>query len=274
MKKKLPEIMLRISSGIVYLGIILLLIILNNINFAIVLTVLASVLIIWEYFSCTELKLSPYMFLGFLLSIVLGICLIFFKEKVFNYLTIAFVMTFIITVILGLIFSQKYSFSSIPISIFGYIYTIGLPLFLTKLFFLNQGNIKFTLLITIIVATDTFAFFIGRKFGKHKLTKISPNKTIEGSIAGVIAAIIFSMIYTVIVNQYYDFNLNYFIMIAIAIFLSVISQLGDLIASYIKRAYNIKDFGDLLPGQGGLLDRIDSLIFAAPVAYVLIKFLM
>ena len=263
MKKKLPEIILRGSSGIVYIGVIVLLILLNNIIFSIALTVLASMIILWEYFSCTDLKLSPYMIFGFILTIALGVLLFIFKEKVF-----------IITVIIGLLSSERYSFNSIPIAIFGYIYTIGLPLFLIKMFFLEQGNIKFTLLITIVVATDTFAFLVGKKFGKNKLTKISPNKTIEGSLAGIVSAVIFSMIYTAIVNTYYDFNLNYYIMFIVSTFLSVVSQLGDLLASYTKRAYNVKDFGNLLPGQGGLLDRVDSLIFAAPMAYLLIKILM
>ncbi len=274
MKKKLPEIILRGSSGIVYIGVIVLLILLNNIIFSIALTVLASMIILWEYFSCTDLKLSPYMIFGFILTIALGVLLFIFKEKVFDYLFISFAIIFIITVIIGLLSSERYSFNSIPIAIFGYIYTIGLPLFLIKMFFLEQGNIKFTLLITIVVATDTFAFLVGKKFGKNKLTKISPNKTIEGSLAGIVSAVIFSMIYTAIVNTYYDFNLNYYIMFIVSTFLSVVSQLGDLLASYTKRAYNVKDFGNLLPGQGGLLDRVDSLIFAAPMAYLLIKILM
>lgn len=274
MKKKLPEIILRGSSGIVYIGVIVLLILLNNIIFSIALTVLASMIILWEYFSCTDLKLSPYMIFGFILTIALGVLLFIFKEKVFDYFFISFAIIFIITVIIGLLSSERYSFNSIPIAIFGYIYTIGLPLFLIKMFFLEQGNIKFTLLITIVVATDTFAFLVGKKFGKNKLTKISPNKTIEGSLAGIVSAVIFSMIYTAIVNTYYDFNLNYYIMFIVSTFLSVVSQLGDLLASYTKRAYNVKDFGNLLPGQGGLLDRVDSLIFAAPMAYLLIKILM
>lgn len=274
MKKKLPEIILRTLSGIIYISVIIMLVIFDNIYLTITLTGIASLFIIWEYFSCTNLKWSPHMFIGFIFSLLLTTFLILDKNKTFKYLSNIYILLFLIVTLVGLIFSKKYDFNSITIAIFGYIYTIFLPMYLTKIFVLDKGNIKLSLLLVIVIATDTFAFLIGRKFGKRKFTKISPNKSIEGTIAGTIAAIIFSMIYTVIVNIYYNFNLNYYIMIAIAICLSIISQLGDLIASYIKRTYKKKDFGNILAGQGGLLDRVDSLIFAAPFAYLLIIFLM
>ncbi len=273
-KKKLPEIILRTITGIIYMGIIVLLIALNNIFFAIILMGIASLFIIWEYFSCVDLKLSPFMILGFLISIILTISLLLFEILVFKYLAIFLILIFIGTTIIGIFASKKYTFNNLSMAIFGYIYSIFLPIFLTRIFFLKEGNIKLSLLLTVVIATDTFAFLIGRKFGKHKLTKISPNKSIEGSIAGIIAAIIFTMVYTVIVNKYFNFNLNYYIMAAIAIVLSIVSQLGDLLASYIKRAYNKKDFGNILAGQGGLLDRVDSLIFSAPIAYLMIILLM
>ena len=129
-------------------------------------------------------------------------------------------------------------------------------------------------MITIVTFTDTFAYLIGGKYGVHKITKISPNKSVEGVVSGLIAAIISTLIYSIIVNTYFNFNLNYYLMIAVAIVLSIIAQIGDLVASYIKRAYNKKDFGKILVGVGGLLDRIDSLIFTAPFAYVLISLIM
>lgn len=273
-KKKLPEMVLRIFSSVVYICIIILLVACDNKIISTIIAGIASLIAVWEYFNCVNLNKSPYIILGFILSVLTTISILVFKTDSFTYFSTAFIIVFAITTIVGLFISKRYSFNDIALSIFGYIYTIFLILFMTRIFFFENGNIKITLLLTIVLATDTFAFLIGRKFGKHKLSKISPNKSIEGSVSGVIASVIFTLIYTVLVNRYFHFNLNYLIMIAIAIGLSIISQLGDLVASFIKRAYKKKDFGNLLPGQGGILDRIDSLIFSAPFAYIIIMLIM
>lgn len=275
-KKNLPEIILRLISGTIYIAVLISLIVLNNTYLVISIVGLASLFFIWEYFNCVDLKLSPHMILGFIISLATTAALLIFQDISFKYFSIAIALIFIITIILGILFSKKHSFNSIPITIFGYLYSVYLPIFLVKIYFLKQGNIKLALLFIIAIATDTFAFLIGKKFGKHKLIKISPNKSIEGSISGVIAAIVFSLLYAFIVNNYYNFNLNlnYFIVVGFAIILSVFAQLGDLTASYIKRAFNKKDFGNILAGQGGLLDRMDSLIFIAPIGYLIIRFLI
>lgn len=273
-KKKLPEIVLRTITGTMYFAIIVLLLVFDDRYFATAFAGIASLFAVWEYFSCVELKKSPFMIYGILLSILTTVSVCIFQEKVFEFFSLILVFVFAITIIIGILASKKYSFKDIVVAVFGYLYTIFLVMFIARIFFFTQGNIKVALLLTIVIATDTFAFLIGRKFGKHKFTKISPNKSIEGSIAGIIAAIIFSMVYTVVVNKYFSFDLNYFIMIAVATVLSILSQIGDLAASYIKREYNKKDFGNVLAGQGGVLDRIDSLIFTAPFAYLIISWLM
>lgn len=109
----------------------------------------------------------------------------------------------------------------------------------------------------------------GRAFGKHKLTTISPKKSVEGSIGGTIGAIILALIYTYIVHNYVDLELSYFLVAVSTLVLSILSQIGDLAASSIKREMEVKDYGNILPGHGGMLDRIDSLIFIAPFAYFL-----
>ena len=113
-----------------------------------------------------------------------------------------------------------------------------------------------------------FAYFIGKKFGKHKFSKVSPKKSIEGCIAGTIGAILIILIYTYFVNTYFNLNYSYIYIGIMAIILSLIGQIGDFVASSIKRYVDIKDYSNLIPGHGGMLDRIDSLIFLAPFAYV------
>jgi len=134
------------------------------------------------------------------------------------------------------------------------------------------GEIYLWYLVIAAWGTDSFAYIIGKVFGlgKHKFSKISPNKSIEGCIAGVIGAIILMTAYTWIGNQYLGMNFDYLYIIIIAIVLSLVGQMGDFAASSIKRYTGIKDFSNLIPGHGGMLDRIDSVIFIAPFAYFLL----
>ena len=136
----------------------------------------------------------------------------------------------------------------------------------------NNKTNRITIWFVFIAAwgTDTFAYCVGRRFGKHKFSKISPNKSIEGCVAGTLGAIICMIIYTVIVNNFLHTNFNYIIVAIIGLILSIIGQIGDFAASSIKRYTEIKDFSNLLPGHGGMLDRIDSVIFIAPFAYFLL----
>ena len=123
-------------------------------------------------------------------------------------------------------------------------------------------------LFLITILTDTFALFIGKSFGKHKLAPlISPNKTIEGAVGGsVVATILASLFYIFVVKDYSSI----IIVIVLTFVLSLVGQLGDLIKSSIKRHAGIKDFSNLIPGHGGILDRLDSIIFVM-MAYILIS---
>ena len=129
--------------------------------------------------------------------------------------------------------------------------------------------------ILIIAAwgTDIFAYFIGKHFGKHKFSKVSPKKSIEGCIAGTIGAVVLMLGYTYFANNYWGVNYSYAYIAIIGIILSLIGQIGDFSASSIKRYVDIKDFSNLIPGHGGMLDRIDSLLFLAPFAYALFTLL-
>ena len=122
--------------------------------------------------------------------------------------------------------------------------------------------------------TDTMAYFTGRLFGKHKLAPdISPKKTIEGSIGGSICCAIAFVLLGVIVSFVVpDSSPNYIFLAVSGLVISVISQAGDLIMSAMKRHYGIKDFGNLLPGHGGILDRMDSMLAVSLGIEVMVMF--
>ena len=130
----------------------------------------------------------------------------------------------------------------------------------------SKGHIYVWLIFIIAFITDIFAYFAGYLFGKHKLIpKVSPKKTIEGSIGGILGSTL------VCLGFGYYFNLNLTMIILLGFFGSIIAQMGDLFASSIKRYVGIKDYGKLIPGHGGVLDRFDSVILVAPFVYSVIN---
>ncbi|MCT0005963.1 phosphatidate cytidylyltransferase [Weissella confusa] len=129
----------------------------------------------------------------------------------------------------------------------------------------NAGLDTLMFAFLIVWLTDSGAYMIGRKLGKHKLTKISPNKTWEGSIGGTVVAVIAAAVYTYFFPQAYGWP----VMIIISIVLSVAGQFGDLIESGLKRFYKVKDSGNVLPGHGGILDRFDSMLIVLPLMYLI-----
>ena len=167
--------------------------------------------------------------------------------------------------------------------IFGIVFLL-FSFYLAYLLRTEQGYKVFILVILISVLTDLGGFIFGKIFKGPKLTKISPKKTYSGVIGSFILSLVGSLIFieyfvglkTYIYLNYlsfeqYGINLNLFILFFILIS-SLISQSGDLIVSYFKRIAKIKDTGKLLPGHGGLLDRIDGIIFTVPFIYLILKF--
>ena len=125
--------------------------------------------------------------------------------------------------------------------------------------------------------TDTFAYFVGRKFGKHKMAPvISPKKSVEGAIGGLVLSVAFNVAVFAGV-KHWAFGgtsaISFVFVIVMSVLLSGISMLGDLTASLLKRNYSIKDFGKIMPGHGGVMDRFDSMIFVTPALVAAIKFI-
>ena len=136
--------------------------------------------------------------------------------------------------------------------------------FLSLLFvrdFKNIGQYIYLLIFIGAWSTDIFAYFTGRFLGKHKLAKdISPKKTVEGSIGGIVFCAISYAVFGFIMDKYFEADSNILLLVISGVVISVISQVGDLIMSAIKRRYNIKDYGKIFPGHGGVLDRFDSIL--------------
>ena len=127
--------------------------------------------------------------------------------------------------------------------------------------YLPYGQYTFVLVFVAAWVCDSFAYFTGRIFGKHKLAPhLSPKKTIEGSLGGIIFAVLGCMLYGLVIEKITGLNAKYLVLAAAGLILSIVSQIGDLWASLIKREYGVKDYSQMMPGHGGIMDRFDSII--------------
>ena len=165
----------------------------------------------------------------------------------------------------------RFDFKKFAYAIVGAIY---LPLFVTAIYLirtLDNGRYVFWLVFISSWICDTCAYLVGCSIGKHKLAPVlSPKKSIEGAVGGIAGAVIVAFVFGYFVEyKLFGGQANYVAYMIICFFGAIISQVGDLFASAIKRNNDIKDYGTLIPGHGGILDRFDSVIFVAPIIYLL-----
>ena len=162
--------------------------------------------------------------------------------------------------------SKKLSvhFQELTYSSFGMIYAGWLPMLMVNIYRSHQGDHWLLFTMLVVWSSDTFAYFGGKYFGQRLFYEtISPKKTWEGAIAGSLGALVVSLVYASI-----NINGISFIQIGVmSLTMSIVSMLGDLCESMMKRAANVKDSGNILPGHGGFLDRFDGVVFALPVMY-------
>ena len=183
-----------------------------------------------------------------------------------NYLELSISYTYTLIFILFLIaiipiLTLRKNIMDIVVTFFGIFYVgVLIDFIILTMDNFDMGKIYVWLIFIIAFATDTCAYFVGYAFGKHKLIpNVSPKKTIEGSIGGILGSTICCLIFGHI------FNLNMVLMLILGSIGSIIAQIGDLFASSIKRYVGIKDYGNLIPGHGGILDRFDSVILVTPL---------
>lgn len=177
-------------------------------------------------------------------------------------------LTLFICIYIWLYGSKKpndWLFYSLTKAAIGFLYVVLLPVMVIKLLDLNAGEIWFLLLLLMVFCGDIFAYFGGRQFGRRMLSpSLSPKKTMEGSFFGLVGSSLPSL-----VIWYWHFEqIPALLFVNIALLAGLLAQTGDLFESLIKRIANVKDSGGIMPGHGGVLDRIDGVLFASPIVYV------
>lgn len=166
----------------------------------------------------------------------------------------------------------KYEISSVAIAFLAVFYVTIMLSYVYQIRMMDNGGYKVVLLFLSAWGNDTLAYCAGRLFGKHKMSPIlSPKKTIEGAVGGVVGAGLLGAIYGLVAKHFIVESFNTVIVFgAICAIGGLISIVGDLAASAIKRNYEVKDYSNLIPGHGGILDRFDSIIFIAPIIFYIL----
>lgn len=232
---------------------------------------LCSVLAVYEMLACIGMKRS--IAIGAPLYVIAAVLPFFLRLNADRELIrqVALVICFVLSLYFFavLTFSHgKYKLADIAICFFTVFYIlVGFNAILYLRDFEYAGKYVYLMIFIGAWVTDTFAYFCGMLFGrggKHKLIPdVSPKKTVEGSIGGIVFCILAMILYGVVINQITDLRANYLVLIVGGLLASIVSQIGDLCMSVIKRTYGIKDYGKIFPGHGGVLDRFDSVIAVA-----------
>jgi len=260
----MKEILRRSITGVIYIVLLLSAVFLSSDAFDF-LFMIFGLACIYEYKRLVGLK-GYFIFLAYL--VLWWIFIYIIKEN--NKLPINILMSLTIIVNIGMLFylysKKERQFSKAEKFIAGLFYIGGGCIFLTMIPYKNEEFAKFLIIgiFILIWVNDSFAYIVGRTLGRTKLfPRVSPKKTWEGTIGGMVFAL-----GTAYFMANYEPIVNPLQWVALAAVIVITGSLGDLVESKLKRSAGVKDSGAIMPGHGGMLDRLDSLIFAAPFAYL------
>lgn len=257
----------RTISGIVLLALI----ICGNIAGGIYWLLFAGVLslsAIYELFKALSLHRTVMFYIALFTDIVLYCVLYIGYEQLFFAVVVLY---FIVLMGIYVIKWPAYDVHMIADSLFIFIYAGLCMSYLYQVRAVNYGMYYIWLVFIVSWGNDTFAYLTGILLGKHKLPgTLSPKKTIEGCIGGAVGVVIIAFFYGLYLTNYMDDTHSFYIIFPIICGIgALMSQVGDLAASAVKRNKDIKDYGKLIPGHGGIMDRFDSVVYVAPVVYYL-----
>ncbi len=266
-------------SGIIFIGALLLM---NTIVFPIFIALLSGIAV-WEIEKAVGLKNKMIM----VISLVLSVAIPFIVNFDIKLPIAAFGGVYVVLVFIFMLLQfESTKFEQAVTAIFASVcvpFSFSLMIVFRDVYKHFDGYTKIDGIYLLLFAffaswmTDIFAYFVGSKIGKHKLCpKISPKKSVEGAVGGVVGAIILNVLLLFVFKKFFfegESILSYITVAGLSVVLSIVSMFGDLAASTIKRNFGIKDFGKLLPGHGGIMDRFDSALFVMPVLYSAIYFI-
>jgi phosphatidate cytidylyltransferase len=257
----------RLLSGIILLVIAITVVVLGgNILYATLLII--SMIGMMELYRIVHVNKAFPGILGYAAGIAFYLLLYFELQE---YQTMLFILFLLLLMSVYVFDFPKHSTEQIAVSFLGLFYVSIMLSYIYQVRMLEDGALLVWLIFIGAWGSDTCAYCVGVLIGKHKVApKLSPKKSVEGCIGGVVGAALIGLLYGVIFQgKITGIEHPQLVFAIIGAASSVISQIGDLAASAMKRNHDIKDYGTLIPGHGGILDRFDSIIFTAPVVYYL-----
>lgn len=264
----------RVLTSLIGFPIVVVMIALGNapiIDFAIM---IIAIICMYEYLGIVSKVCNPIKWIAYLSTIIIFLVSVV-PANVMKYIMLFSIPLTLLILFLHIIVSDmKISFKDVAYTFLGIAYVTVFITFMGLIVIQEKGKLALGYTLMTAWATDVFAYTAGKLFGKHHFSKVSPKKTIEGCISGALGAVIVGFIYAIIANSVGAIQLQgiqYLYAIIIPLVLGIISQIGDFTESSIKRFADVKDSGNILPGHGGMLDRIDSVIFIAPFVYLILK---
>ncbi len=258
----------RLASGIVLMAVTITLMVYGGYPLFWVITAI-SLIGLYELYKAVGMERTVPALAGYISSIVTDLLLL---KNEYEYLVMWIIFTLMVFMACYVVSYPRFNSEQITMLFFGIIYVTIMLSFVFKVRFVQDGHLLVWFIYIGAWGSDTCAYCVGKLIGKHKMpSKLSPNKTIEGCLGGVAGAALIGFIFATV---FYDNKDIWWQLPLIGAVSSVISQIGDLAASAIKRNHDIKDYGNLIPGHGGILDRFDSIIFTAPVVYYLVEFII
>lgn len=262
----------RLLSGILLVIIALIIIVAGgDILFATILAI--SIIGMTEIYKILDINKKPLGFVGYVAASAYFALLRLELTNWITFLTIAFLLLILATYVFSY---PKYRSEHIMLAFFGLFYVAFMLSYVYQIRMLEQGAFLVWLVFICSWGCDTCAYCVGMLIGKHKMAPVlSPKKSIEGAVGGVVGAALLGALYALSINHFATgTHASVIVYALIGAVGGLISQLGDLAASAIKRNHNIKDYGKLIPGHGGILDRFDSVIITAPIIFYMATILM
>ena len=263
----------RISSALIGFPLVVLIMVIGNKHVISVGMAIIAILSMSEYLNAVSKKANPVKWLAYLSCGLISLLGLVPTDLYANVILVAIPIILLLLFLQVIVTEMKTNFNDLVYTFVGIIYIAFCIGSMSMVRNLENGKILIWYIFWAGWATDVIAYSIGRRFGKHKFSKVSPKKSIEGCVAGTIGAIIVALVYTYFINTYSAVQYSYVNISIISLILSLVGQVGDFAASTIKRYVEIKDYSNLIPGHGGMLDRIDSIMFIAPFAYMLLNLL-
>ena len=267
------NILIRVISAVVALCILVPVVYFSETAALPVAAAIVCCICLFEMLGCLKLRKNLWVSVPFyLVGIFAPLAMRYMSNKT---LLLACLCACVAVLALVMLTVNVYSKRKIPTSQTSSMFMTGCYIIaaFTAIVYIRDSGVHGKILLVMMFAapwvTDTFAYLFGRMMGKHKLIpEVSPKKTIEGSIAGIVFCMIYVILFGLICTKIWDVTCNYAILAALGILLSIVGQIGDLAMSVIKREYEIKDFGKIMPGHGGALDRFDSVLAVSIVVAV------